>query len=351
MKSVLVLFGGKSSEYEVSLNSAYSVIKNIPKDKYNILMMGITKDGKWLFYEDDIELIPQNKWQSGKCSNAMLSTDFGDKSIIVFEEDSCKKIPVDICFPVLHGKNGEDGTIQGLFELAGIPFVGCGVLSSAMCMDKAVTNTIADYAKIPQAKWLSITSGEYEENKDAFTEKCTDKLGLPVFIKPANAGSSVGISKAKTKEDILKAMETAFREDSKIVAEEAVDGREVECAVLGNDKPVASVVGEILPSNEFYDYEAKYISNSSKLCIPADISEEKSEEIRSYALKAFKAMNCKGLSRVDFFIRKKDGAVLFNEINTLPGFTPISMYAKLFEASGIPYGELVDRLITLGLEK
>lgn len=351
MNTVLVLFGGKSSEYEVSLNSAYSVIKNIPKDKYNILMTGITKDGRWLFYEDDIELIPCDKWQSGKCSRAVLSTDFGDKSVIVFENGSCKKIPVDICFPVLHGKNGEDGTIQGLFELAGIPFVGCGVLSSAMCMDKAVTNTIADCNRIAQAKWLSLIFSEYGENKEAFADKCVKELGLPVFIKPANAGSSVGISKAKTKEDILKAMETAFREDSKIVAEEAVDGREVECAVIGNDYPIASVIGEILPSNEFYDYEAKYISNESTLCIPADIPREKSDEIRNIALKAYKTMGCKGLSRVDFFIRNSDGAVLFNEINTMPGFTSISMHSKLFEASGIPYGELVDRLITLGLEK
>ena len=232
--------------------------------------------------------------------------------------------------------------------------------------DAEYVDLIADYLKMVHCKKDFSYSGvyvienqygeclgycEYGENKEAFADKCVKELGLPVFIKPANAGSSVGISKAKTKEDILKAMETAFREDSKIVAEEAVDGREVECAVIGNDYPIASVIGEILPSNEFYDYEAKYISNESTLCIPADIPREKSDEIRNIALKAYKTMGCKGLSRVDFFIRNSDGAVLFNEINTMPGFTSISMHSKLFEASGIPYGELVDRLITLGLEK
>lgn len=351
MKNILILFGGKSSEYEVSLRSAFSVITNMPKDKYSPVLMGITKDGKWLLFEDDINLIPENKWIEGKCTSAAISTDFGEKCINVFRADGIEKITVDAVFPVLHGKNGEDGTVQGLLDLAGIPYVGCNTIASAMCMDKAVTNMTADNAKINQAKWLGITKSDYYENKDAFADNCIEYLGLPVFIKPANAGSSVGISKAKTREDIFEAMEIAFKEDSKVVAEENIDGREVECAVLGNDKPIASVIGEILPANEFYDYEAKYIDAASKLCIPADLPTEKSEEIRTTAIKAYKALGCTGLSRVDFFIRRSDDAVLLNEINTLPGFTSISMYSKLFEEYGIPYGELVDRLINLALER
>lgn len=351
MKNILVLFGGKSSEYEVSLRSAFSVITNMPKDKYNPVLMGITKEGKWLLYEDDINMIPDNNWLSGKCTPAAISTDFGEKCINVFRSSGLEKIKVDVVFPVLHGKNGEDGTVQGLLDLSGIPYVGCNTIASAMCMDKAVTNMTADNASINQAKWLGITKADYNENKEKFADDCIEHLGLPVFIKPANAGSSVGISKAKTKEDIFTAMEVAFAEDDKVVAEENIDGREVECAVLGNENPVASVIGEILPSNEFYDYEAKYIAEDSKLCIPAELPEEKSEEIRAQAIKAYKALGCTGLSRVDFFVRRSDGAVLLNEINTLPGFTSISMYAKLFGAYGIPYGELVDRLINLALER
>lgn len=304
-----------------------------------------------MLFEGDIENIPCNKWVDDNCSKAMISSDFDDKCLIVFRENGIEKIKIDVCFPVLHGKNGEDGTVQGLLELSGIPFVGCDTLSSAMCMDKAVTNTIADYADIPQAKWLSCTADEYYNDKDTFVNKCIEKLGLPIFIKPANAGSSVGISKAKSKEDIFTAMDIAFKEDSKVVVEENISGREVECAVLGNENPIASVVGEIIPESEFYDYEAKYINGTSKLSIPAVISKKKSEEIRCFAVKAFKAMGCSGLSRVDFFIRNSDEKVLFNEINTLPGFTSISMYSKLFDAYGIPYGELIDNLINLALEK
>ncbi len=351
MKNVLILFGGKSSEYEVSLQSAFSVISNIPKDKYTVTLLGITKDGRWLVFEGNADKIRSGEWFSDNCSSAMISTDFGDSSVIVFRENGAEKIHIDACFPVLHGKNGEDGTVQGLLELSGIPYVGCDTLSSAMCMDKAITNMTADSAAIPQAKWLGITKYDYYKDRDSFVNACIDKLGLPVFIKPANAGSSVGISKAKSIEDIYTAMDTAFKEDSKVVAEEYIDGREVECAVLGNSEPVASVLGEIKPASEFYDYEAKYINNDSVLCIPAQLDDAVSEEVRAYAVKAYKAMGCSGLSRVDFFVRKSDGKVMFNEINTLPGFTPISMYSKMLDASGIPYPELIDRLINLALEE
>ncbi len=351
MKTILILFGGKSSEYEVSLQSAYSVLSNIPKEKYRTVLLGITKDGRWLLYEGDEAKIASGDWLNDDCVPAVIGTDFGTKCVIAFRKNGTERIPVDVCFPVLHGKNGEDGTIQGLLELAGIPYVGCGTLASAMCMDKAVTNMTADSFAIPQAKWLSVTRYDYERNKEDFVDRCIEKLGLPIFVKPANAGSSVGISKAKTREDMFKAMETAFREDGKVVAEECIDGREIECAVLGNDAPVASVVGEVLPCNEFYDYNAKYIDGDSVLCIPAELPQEKSDEVRANAVKAFKALGCTGLSRVDFFIRRSDNKVLFNEINTLPGFTAISMYSKLFAESGIPYGELIDRLITLAEER
>ncbi len=350
MKNILIIFGGKSSEYEVSLRSAYSVITNLPKDKYKPVLMGITKEGKWLYYNGNIDRIPENSWQESNCAPAAISTDFGEKCINVFSGDFVQKIYIDAVFPVLHGKNGEDGTLQGLLEMSGIPYVGCDTIASAMCMDKAVTNMTADYFGIDQAKWLGITKADYEKEKNSFIDNCIEKLGLPVFIKPANAGSSVGISKAKTKEDIEKAMEIAFCEDSKVVAEECITGREVECAVLGNDEPIASVIGEILPANEFYDYEAKYIDGDSVLCIPADLPEETSEKIRATAIKAYKALGCSGLSRVDFFALP-DGNIKFNEINTLPGFTSISMYAKLLEAYGIPYRDTVNKLIELALER
>ena len=351
MKNILVLFGGRSSEYEVSLQSAFSVVSNIPADRYTVTLMGITKDGRWLLFEGDKAKMPSGEWLRADCTPAMISTDCGDSSIIVFRKDSTEKIHIDVCFPVLHGKNGEDGTVQGLLELAGIPYVGCNTIASAMSMDKAVTNMVADYVDIPQAKWLGITKSDYYADKDAFVCACAEKLGLPVFIKPANAGSSVGVSKAKTKEDIYTAMDIAFKEDGKIVAEENIDGREVECAVLGNSNPVASVLGEIKPASEFYDYEAKYVSNDSVLCIPADLPEATADEIRAYAVKVYKALGCSGLSRVDFFVKKSDGKVYFNEINTLPGFTPISMYPKMFDASGIPYAQLIDRLINFALEE
>ncbi len=350
MKNILIIFGGKSSEYEVSLRSAYSVITNLPKDKYNPILMGITKDGKWLYYNGNIDRIPENKWQGENCAPAAISTDYGEKCINVYVKDYVHKIYIDVVFPVLHGKNGEDGTLQGLLEMSGIPYVGCNTIASAMCMDKAVTNMTADYFGIDQAKWLGITKSDYEKDSETFVNNCIEYLGLPVFIKPANAGSSVGISKAKTKEDIKKAMAIAFKEDYKVIAEENIVGREVECAVLGNDEPIASVIGEIKPANEFYDYEAKYIDGDSVLCIPADLPEETSEKIRETAIKAYKALGCSGLSRVDFFALP-DGNIKFNEINTLPGFTSISMYAKLLEAYGIPYGETVDRLINLALER
>lgn len=352
MKKALVIFGGVSSEHDVSVVSAKSVIENIPRDRYSVQMLGISKDGHWYLYTGDTANLPEDKWleDSENLTPAVISPDASHHGIILMGAQTSVE-RVDVVFPVLHGKNGEDGTVQGLLELAGIPYVGCGALSSAVCMDKAMTNTVADYSGIAQAKWLSFDLYQYRKTPDALLEKSVSTLGFPIFIKPANAGSSVGISKAKTVEELAAALEMAFEHDKKVVLEEGIDGIEVECAVLGNDEPVASVVGEIVPCNEFYDFDAKYLANESELHIPARLSEEKLAEIQRAACNAYKALGCAGLARVDFFVRKSDGAILLNEPNTIPGFTPISMYPKLFDASGLPYSELLDRLLTLAVER
>ena len=354
MLNALIIFGGMSSEHDVSLISANSVIKNIPTDKYNVIMLGITKDGEWLRYTGDVDLLPDEKWLSDteNCVKAIISPDAKDDGLITFEKDgTITKTHIDVVFPVLHGKNGEDGTIQGLFQLAQIPFVGCDSLSSGMSMDKSFTNRIADSFGVPQAKWTFCTAYTYGLDADKFINESADYLGFPIFVKPANAGSSVGISKAANKAELKTAIEKAFECDTKIVLEESIDGREVECAVLGNDELTSSVVGEIIPCNEFYDYEAKYINGTSKLSIPADLPEEISKEIQENAKKIFAGLGCSGISRVDFFVRKSDNKVMFNEINTIPGFTSISMYPKLMDKIGIGYSELLDRAFTLAIDK
>ena len=350
-KTVAVIFGGNSSEHEISLLSAGSVIKNISDDKYNVILLGITKDGRWFKYDGDVNLIPNGEWvNSANKTPAFISPDSKIHGIVVME-NPIKTIYLDAVFPVLHGKNGEDGSIQGLFKLAEIPYVGCDTTSSAACMDKAITNALTDVAEINQAKWVSFTNFEYKKDAEKCIKKSEKNLGYPVFVKPASAGSSVGISKAHNNEELIKAIDIAFKEDKKVVIEENIDGYEVECAVLGNDEPIASVVGQIVPCNEFYDYEAKYSNPESKLHIPALISEEKRNEVAAEAVRAYKALGCEGLSRVDFFVTKADGKVLLNEINTIPGFTSISMYAKLFDASGIKYSELIDRLFELAIAR
>lgn len=350
MKKVLVLFGGVSSEHDVSLVSAKSVIENIPADKYEVTKLGITKEGKWFIFNGSTDNLPGDKWLDDKSLlvPAVISPDSGHHGIIT---GSGEVIRFDVCFPVLHGRNGEDGTIQGLLTLAGIPFVGCDMLSSAVCMDKAMTNAVADYAGIAQAKWLSFDSYSFGKAPEKAINDAAEYLGFPIFVKPANAGSSVGITKAKCKEELAAAFETAFKHDKKVVLEEGIDGYEVECAVMGNEEPVASTVGEIVPCNDFYDYDAKYIANKTELNIPAKLPDETIEAVRIAACNAYRALGCSGLARVDFFVRKSDGAVLLNEPNTIPGFTSISMYPKLFAASGIAYDELLDRLLKLAEER
>ncbi len=344
MKNLLVIFGGNSSEYSVSLRSSASVLRNINREKYNVLTLGITRDGSWYLYSGSIDDIENGSWCEGGCiTPAIISPDRNDSGLLVLKDGSYEKIKIDVIFPVLHGKNGEDGTIQGLFDLAGIPYVGCGLLASSMCMDKAVTNTLADAAGIDGAKWAAFTKAEYYSG-NVDLEPIIEKLGFPIFVKPANAGSSVGISKAHNEEELKKALDLAFENDYKAVLEETLIGREVECAVMGNGHPVASCIGEILPTAEFYDFDAKYIDNSTGLAIPADLPEELSEKLRKAAVNAYKTMGCEGLSRVDFFL-SDDGTCYLNEINTLPGFTSISMFPKLFGQVGIAYSDLIDTLI------
>ena len=350
-KKVLVLFGGVSSEHEVSLSSACSVIKNIPADKYEVIPMGITKDGRFYLYKGSPDMLPDENWLRDEKNliPAVISCDRSHHGIIRLTDGEIEKI--DAVFPVLHGKNGEDGTMQGLLEIAGLPYVGCDTASSAVCMDKAVTNAMMDLSGVAQTKWVSFDKNAYSADKEALLKNAAEKLGFPIFVKPANAGSSVGISKAKSLAELEEACEKAFEHDKKLVLEEGIVGMEVECAVLGNDEPIASVVGEVVPCNEFYDYEAKYLANESELIIPAGLPEEVLNSIRETAIRVYKILGCSGLARVDFFVRSSDGAIMLNEPNTIPGFTSISMYPKLFAASGIPYSELLDRLIELAIQK
>ena len=337
MKDLLILFGGKSGEYEVSEMSAASVLSNIDTDKYKIIKIGITKDGRWFKTDASPEQIKSGEWDSMPKQSAFLSPDTSHHGIFV----EGKLQNVDVIFPVMHGDYCEDGCIQGLFELSGIPYVGPGVLASAAGMDKSATKLFAAASGVPQAKWYITSPAASEEE----IEKIESEFSYPIFVKPCNAGSSLGISKAGNRAELEKAIAEAAKFDSKILCEEYIDGYEVECAVLGNEDTRASVVGQITPSNEFYDYSAKYIDNASGLTIPANIPEETAEKIREYAVTVFKALGCRGMSRVDFFVLRGSGEIKFNEINTLPGFTSISMYPKLWEKSGIPYSELIDKLI------
>lgn len=337
MKDLLILFGGKSGEYEVSEMSAASVLSNIDTDKYNIIKIGITKDGRWFKTDASPEQIKSGEWDLMPKQSAFLSPDTSHHGIFV----EGKLQNVDVIFPVMHGDYCEDGCIQGLFELSGIPYVGPGVLASAAGMDKSATKLFAAASGVPQAKWYITSPAASEEE----IEKIESEFSYPIFVKPCNAGSSLGISKAGNRAELEKAIAEAAKFDSKILCEEYIDGYEVECAVLGNEDTRASVVGQITPSNEFYDYSAKYIDNASGLTIPANIPEETAEKIREYAVTVFKALGCRGMSRVDFFVLRGSGEIKFNEINTLPGFTSISMYPKLWEKSGIPYSELIDKLI------
>ena len=338
-KKVAILFGGQSTEHEVSRVSASSVLRNIDSSKYDVYPIGITKDGKWFEYTGSIENIENGEWEKDE----FYKNPNGQE--ILFNRE------VDVVFPVMHGLYGEDGTIQGLCKLLGLPCVGPGVMSSAVCMDKVYTKYVLENFSIKQAEYVVVNAFEYAKEKEKLIEKIEKELNYDVFIKPSNSGSSVGISKAHNRRELEEGLENALKFDRKILVEKAINAREVEVAVLGNDEPIAATPGEIIPANEFYDYEAKYSNAESKLLIPANLSEEKLEFVKNEAVKIYKILDCAGLSRVDFLIDKDTEEVYLNEINTIPGFTKISMYPKMWQASGKGYSELISELIEFAIER
>lgn len=353
--SLLVLFGGESSEHEVSCISAASVLNHINSEKYNIHTIGITKEGNWYLTGSPAVCISDGSWVDDKNNRrAFIVPDKSVKGFMAETDDGrYEEFSVDVVFPVLHGKNGEDGTMQGLLQLAGLPFVGPDTTASAASMDKAITKAMIEQAgSVRQANSWVLYRNVYEKAPENEIHHIIDHFEemFPLFVKPANAGSSVGISKVKNAEELPAALDVAFAEDDKVVIEEGIVGREIEVAVLGNKNPKASCIGEIFAANEFYDYNAKYENDKSETAIVRDLDPAKEQEIRDAAIKVYEIMGCRGLSRVDFFL-KESGRVIFNEINTIPGFTHISMYPKLWEASGIPYDELIDELINLALER
>jgi D-alanine-D-alanine ligase len=354
-----VIFGGRSGEHEVSLMSASNVIGAIDKDKYEVVPIGIAHSGQWLLSGDSMKALKSGIEGSPGTPLAILP-DPGSPGLIKLPEaaDSGAAGPgpgrpeaIDVVFPVLHGTYGEDGTVQGLLEMANIPYVGAGVLASSVGMDKAMAKAVWQQRGLPVVDYLLILRRDWEERRDAVAREIEVKFGFPVFIKPANLGSSVGISKAHDRDELRAGMDLAVRYDRRILVEDAVDAREIECSVLGNDHPEASVPGEIVPCNEFYDYAAKYVDERSQLRIPADLRPETAAEVRRLAVEAFKAIDCAGMARVDFFVERGTDRIYLNELNTIPGFTKISMYPKLWEASGLPYGELINRLIALAIER
>lgn len=347
-----LLYGGQSGEHEVSIMSACSVLEAVDKDYMEIFPVGIGKDGRWY---------PGLSPQTVKASGILEVRPLPPADQAYAGEDllantggfllGALKEKVDVVFPLLHGPKGEDGTIQGLLELAGIPYVGAGVAASAVGMDKALMKAVFREKGLPVGDYRVYLRSEWREDPEGIIAAIEEALGYPCFVKPANLGSSVGISKAHDRQELAAALQTAAAYDRKLVVEAFIDGREIECAVLGNDRPEASVPGEIIPGAEFYDYQDKYVNGKTKLVIPAALPEETVEEIRSLAVRAFKAIDCAGFARVDFFVLRKNGRVLVNEINTIPGFTQISMYPKLWAASGLPYPKLIERLVALALER
>lgn len=348
--TVCILFGGISPEHAVSLRSAESVLNHIDKEKYHVLPVGITRDGRWIYFGGtDYAMLPAETWTSAPgCCPAAISPVRG-QGLLRFSGDTVSATPIDVVFPVLHGENGEDGAMQGLLQMAGVPYVGSHVAASAVAMDKTLTKLVIDKEGIPQAAWELVRACELEDRMDAIVAGLEGRFTYPMFVKPAGTGSSVGVSKAADREQLKAALAAAGKYDSKILVEEFIKGKEIEVAVLGNREPVASVCGEIDSGAEFYDYDAKYITDTSTAYIPARISEDLQARIRQAAVRVYKAVGCQGLSRVDFFATE-DERLVFNEINTIPGFTSISMYPKLFTASGIPYSRLIDRLLELALE-
>ena len=343
-----VLFGGRSGEHEVSLASAASVIRALDPEKYEAVPIGITKDGRWLVGGGALKLLPE-VLRSG--ARVVLPPDPTAAALVPFAANSSQpSVRVDVIFPVLHGTFGEDGTVQGLLELAGLPYVGAGVLGSAVGMDKDVQKRLFQQAEIPIVEFLVFSRHEWERNRENIIRAITKKFRFPLFVKPATLGSSVGMTKVKAAKQIPEAMDAAAEFALKIIVERGVNGREIELSVLGNDDPRASIPGEIAPHREFYDYAAKYLEEGTRLIIPAKLTKKQVARFQEYAVRAYKSIDCTGMARADFFLERGTGKIYVNELNTIPGFTSISMYPKLWEARGIPYSELIDRLIQLALE-
>ncbi len=355
MITVGVLFGGKSGEHEVSLCSAASVVANLDPLKYRVVAIGIDRDGGWHVQDRPVLVGDRNFGKVLKldCRGSWLANHAGLGGILeLFDRESGDVCAVDVVFPAVHGTNCEDGALQGLLELASVPYVGAGVAGSSIGMDKDVAKRLLRDAGLPTTPWITVSVDEWREGPGAVADRAMKDLGLPLFVKPVNAGSSVGVKKARDGVELAEAIEFALQYDIRIMIETAVNCREIECAVLGNRKPRVSVPGEVVPKHEFYSYEAKYIDpQGADLKIPADIDDKLADEIRSAAAKAFLTLRCDGMARVDFFLEKGTGRFYINEINTLPGFTAISMYPRLWEATGLPYGALLDKLIELALER
>lgn len=338
-KKIAVLFGGQSTEHEVSRVSAASVLRNIDVTKYDVYPIGITKEGKWFEYTGNIDNIENGKWETDEYYK------IPEGQRIMFNKE------VEAVFPVLHGLYGEDGTIQGLCKLLNLPCVGPSVMSSAICMDKVYTKYLLERFGIKQAEYIVVNKYEYLSGQKEILRRIEEKLEYPVFIKPSNSGSSVGITKAHNHDELTEGIKEALKYDRKVLIERGINAREVEVAVLGNDFPEAATPGEIVPIKEFYDYEAKYISEGSKLLIPAALSNERLEEVKNIAIKVYMILDCAGMARVDFLIDKQTEEIYLNEVNTIPGFTQISMYPKMWQASGKAYAELIDCLIELAIER
>lgn len=363
-RRIAVIFGGKSGEHEVSLASARSVMAALNPEAYDIVPIGIAPSGRWITSGDPMALLTAGQ---GDALPALADRPAeseppaeGAVPAVVASAPGRELVPgasqgrfpeVDVVFPVLHGPFGEDGTVQGVFELADLPYVGAGVLGSALGMDKVAQKQVLQAAGLPVVDYMAVLRSRWRREPEAVLAEVEARFAFPVFVKPANLGSSVGVSKAHNRQELVAGLDLAARFDRRLLVERGLDAREIECSVLGNDDPIASVPGEVIPCREFYDYSAKYIEEGSELLIPAPLDEATSARVRELAVAAFRAIDCAGMARADFFLCRQSGEVYINELNTIPGFTQISMYPKLWEASGIPYPELLDRLIALAIER
>jgi D-alanine-D-alanine ligase len=358
-----LIFGGRSGEHEVSLASANAVMANLDKDRYDVVPIGITKTGSWLLGTEPAKLIAaeqsvgqeqaDEEESQEHTTSVTLTGDPNLRRLIALEngEELRDNGALDVIFPVLHGTYGEDGALQGLLEMANVPYVGCGVLGSALGMDKEKMKMVFQSVGLPIVDYLVYRRNQWERSPEPILDAIEARLGYPCFVKPVNLGSSVGVNKAHDRGELVHAINVAAEYDHKIIIEKGINCRELEVSVLGNDEPIASVVGEVISSNEFYDYRAKYLDGKSQTIIPADLPQATAEEVRRDALQAFLALDLSGLARVDFFLEKESGKVYINEVNTMPGFTQISMYPKLWEASGLSFPELLDRLVELAIER